>query len=96
MVKFGLIASYSRLFRVTAYVVPFIYNTRANKLKQERRLRPLSTEEILDSEVVWMKELQKTLDQQKLNNPSSSLGPFLDSHGITIFKGGDYEVCFAL
>ena len=43
-----------------------------------------------------MKELQKTLDQQKLNNPSSSLGPFLDSHGITIFKGGDYEVCFAL
>ena len=80
-------SSASRLFRVTSYVLRFIYNTRANKLKQERRMGPLSTEEILDSEVVWVKELQKTLDQQKLNDLSSSLGPFLDSHGVTRCKG---------
>jgi len=66
-------SSASGLFRVTSYVLRFIYNTRANKLKQERRLGPQSTEEILDSEVVWVKELQKTLDQQKLNDLSSSL-----------------------
>ena len=80
-------SSASRLFRVTAYVLRFIYNTRANKLKQERRLGPLSTKEILDSEVVWVEKLQKTLDQQKLNDLNSSLGPFLDSHGITRCKG---------
>ena len=80
-------SSASRLFRVTASVLRFIYNTRANKLKPERRLGPLSTEEILDSEVVWVKELQKTLDQQKLNDLSFSLGPFLDSHGVTRCKG---------
>ena len=80
-------SSSSRLFRVTAYVLRFIYNTRANKLKQERRLGPLSTEEILDSEVVWLKELQKTLDQQTVYDLSSSLGPFSDSHGITSYKG---------
>ena len=77
-------SSASRLFRVTAYVMRFICNTRGKKLRQEKRLGPLSTEEILDSEG---KELQKAIEDERLKELAASLGPFVDSQVVTRCKG---------
>ena len=49
LIRLQRFSSAQRLFRITAYVLRFIRNTRARKIGQEKKVGPLSTEKVLDS-----------------------------------------------
>ena len=91
------ILSYSRLIRVTAWILRYIYNLR----HPQRRQEALSTKELNIVETHWLKELQHWVFQKRMeilrNNkrlPSTSklvsVPLFVDSEGL-LRVGGRLE-----
>ena len=67
-------SSLQRLLRVTAYVKRFIHNIS----RKERITGPLSTNEIQEAEILWIKEMQGHLQVDELEK---QLGLFKDEKG---------------
>ena len=73
-------SSYERLLRVTAYVRRFFHNGQ----KKNRISGTLSTEEIEQSDSIWIRELQTTLDHKQFDK---QLGLFRDDNHILRCRG---------
>ena len=73
-------SSLQRLLRVTAYVKRFIHNIS----RKERITGPLSTNEIQEAEILWIKEMQGHLQVDELEK---QLGLFKDEKGIIRCRG---------
>ena len=73
-------SSLQRLLRVTAYVKRFVHNIR----RKERITGPLSTNEIQEAEILWIKEMQGHLQVDELEK---QLGLFKDEKGIIRCRG---------
>ena len=92
-------SSFSRLKRVTAWVLRFINNCRKHTNKCTS---PLSTRELKSAEHYWIKNIQSTHFQEELaslkkqvpfssSSPLLSLRPFVDSSGL-LRVGGRREL----
>ena len=77
-------SNYWKLLRVTAYVLRFINACRKKLAHPEIQL---SAAEIDKSEKLWIHELQKPFDHQKLEELNKHLGLFRDENGIVRCKG---------
>ena len=73
-------SSLQRLLRVTAYVKRFVHNIS----RKERITGPLSTNEIQEAEILWIKEMQGHLQVDELEK---QLGLFKDEKGIIRCRG---------
>ena len=73
-------SSLQRLLRVTAYVKRFVHNIS----RKERITGPLSTNEIQEAEILWIKEMQGHLQEDELEK---QLGLFKDEKGIIRCRG---------
>ena len=73
-------SSLQRLLRVTAYVKRFVHNIS----RKERITGPLSTNEIQEAEILWIKEMQEHLQVGELEK---ELGLFKDEKGIIRCRG---------
>ena len=85
------VSSYSRLIRVTSWILRYIHNSR----HQSRRLGTLTTEELKEGEGYWFKEIQHLAFPQKIKAlgdnrslPRSSrlitFRPFIDDEGLLL------------
>ena len=73
-------SSLQRLLRVTAYVKWFVLDIS----RKERVTGPLSTNEIQEAEILWIKEMQGHL---KVDELEKQLGLFKDEKGIIRCRG---------
>ena len=73
-------SSLQRLVRVTAYVKRFVHNIS----RKERITGPLSTNEIQEAEILWIKDMQGHLQVDELEK---QLGLFKDEKGIIRCRG---------
>ena len=73
-------SSLQRLLRVTAYVKRFVHNIS----REERITGPLSTNEIQEAEILWIKEMQGHLQVDELEK---QLRLFKDEKGIIRCRG---------
>ena len=80
-------SSSERLLRITAFILRFIHNTRARAQKSEQQFGKLTSKEIEKSDLMWMKELQKSLAQQQLKELKRTLDPFRDEEDIVRCRG---------
>ena len=78
--KYG---SLQRLLRVTTYVKQFVHNIS----RKERSTGPLSTYEIQEAEILWIKEMQGHL---QVNELEKQLGLFKDEKGIIHCRGRSF------
>ena len=91
------VSSYSRLIRVTAWILRYVHNSR----HQSRRLGTLTTEELKEGERYWFKEIQHLAFPQEIKAlgdnrslPRTSrlitFRPFVDDEGL-LRVGGRIE-----
>ena len=79
-------SAWRRLLRVTDYVFRFCHNLRLKSRQetnaQEKRVGPLSAEEIQVSEEYWTKQAQSSLYKRMEKGDFKTLSPFFDGKGI--------------
>ena len=76
-------SGWTRLTRVTAYILRFIYNVRgASRNPSNRRSRPLQPAEIESAETYWIKEAQSSLTSWETD--FVDLAPFLQDGIIRV------------
>ena len=71
-------SSYTKLLRVTAYVLRFVKNCR-NSVKETEEL---SAQELEEAEQCWVKDMQSTFKEEKLADLKKHLGNDKDTKGI--------------
>ena len=78
-------SKFDKLLRVTAYVVRFINNA---AIERENRSGPISTEQLREAEMMWIREIQLPLyENSKMSWLKKNLGTFADEKGILRCKG---------
>lgn len=84
-----------KVYRITAYVMRFIHNIKQNSTKIRG---PLSSAEILDAELYWVKIIQQKHFAKEIldlsngrpldkKSPIYSLNPEIDTHGLLRLRG---------
>eukprot|EP00795_Rhopilema_esculentum_P008158 gene8158-14086_t len=71
-------SSYTKLLRVTDYVLRFVKNCR-NSVKETEEL---SAQELEEAEQCWVKDMQSTFKEEKLADLKKHLGNDKDTEGI--------------
>ena len=95
------VSSYTKLKRVTAWVLRFITNSQRNK--SDRLISPLTTRELQDAESHWVRFIQDIhFAKEKLavkankplhsTSPLRTLNPFIDDSGL-LRVGGRKQLC---
>ncbi len=74
-------SSYSKLLRITTYVLQFLRNCR----KRDNKESEIS--EIDQSELLWIQAVQRQFKVEKVNNVEAQLGLFSDQNGIIRCRG---------
>ena len=76
-----------KLLRVTTWVMRFIRNLKAKRLRNERDMYSLSVKEINGAEIEWIKDTQKSLtEKDNFEKQKKSLGIY-QVDGILVCKG---------
>ena len=75
-------SSWRRLIRVTARIRRLAEKIRLKKHAQEGRQGPLTPEELLQAELYWIKDAQKSLHDRMAKGELKTLSPFSDDKGI--------------
>ena len=77
----------SKLLRVTAYIYRFIINLKMRIAREEINGKKLKVEEIERSELEWVKEVQRTLQQQPDYNKFKEQLCVVERDGILVCQG---------
>ena len=75
-------SSWRRLIKVTARIRRLAEKIRLRKHAQEGRQGPLTPEELLQAELYWIKDAQKSLHDRMAKGELKTLSPFSDDKGI--------------
>ena len=75
-------SSWRRLIRVTARIRRLAEKIRLRKHAQEGRQGSLTPEELLQAELFWIKDAQKSLHDRMAKGEFKTLSPFTDEKGI--------------
>ena len=94
LAKFSL----NKVVRIQAWISRFLHNSRARVTEKEKLMGPLTTQEINDQHVFWVKRAQEVQDDNqddKVNDDKQRLGVQMNDEGIHVCKGrlqGQYPV----
>ena len=75
-------SSWRRLIRVTARIKRLAEKIRLRKHAQEGKQSPLTPDELLQAELFWIRDVQKSLYNRLAKGKFKTLSPFIDDKGI--------------
>jgi hypothetical protein len=81
-------SNFTKLIRVTAYVIRFLTNLKAKKSGNLAIVEELTRNEQQNSETIWLKNVQAGMKmEEKFNQVKLSLNVVEDDHGILRCRG---------